>query len=280
MSREREFHFSDHDFTKIRDLVNRHTGISLSEAKRDMVYSRLARRLRRLDIGSFKDYCQLLEGGGADDELGHFTNAVTTNLTSFFREPHHFEHLGKKLLPELLRLKSTEKRLRIWSAGCSTGEEPYSIAITLLENLPRNHDGWDVKILATDLDTNVLATASRGQYAEERMKNVDERRQRRWFRRGRGENNGLLQVKPELQELITFKQLNLMQEWPLKGPFDIIFCRNVIIYFDKPTQAVLMGRYADVMADHGKLFLGHSETLYRVTERFKLMGQTIYDKAT
>lgn len=278
MTREREFEFSDRDFNKIRDLVSQHTGISLSEAKRDMVYSRLARRLRRLDLGNFNDYCQLLEAGEANDELGHFTNAVTTNLTSFFREPHHFEYLGKQLLPELLRAKSNEKRLRIWSAGCSTGEEPYSIAITLLENLPRNNTEWDVKILATDLDTNVLDTARRGIYADERMKNVDERRQRRWFRRGRGENNGLLQVKPELQQLITFKQLNLMQEWPLKGSFDIIFCRNVIIYFDKPTQSVLMARYADLMADHGKLFLGHSETLYRVTERFKLMGQTIYEK--
>ena len=278
MTREREFLFSDRDFNTIRQLVSQHTGISLSEAKRDMVYSRLARRLRRLGLDNFKQYCQLLEDDSGDEELGHFTNAVTTNLTSFFREPHHFDYLGKQLLPQLLKANAAERRLRIWSAGCSTGEEPYSIAITLQENLPGKGD-WDIKILATDLDTNVLDTARRGVYAEERLKNVDRQRQRRWFRRGSGENAGLLKVKPELQQMITFKQLNLMREWPVKGPFDVIFCRNVVIYFDKPTQGVLMERYADVMADHGKLFLGHSETLYRVTERFKLQGQTIYEKS-
>jgi chemotaxis protein methyltransferase CheR len=150
--------------------------------------------------------------------------------------------------------------------------------MTLLENLSVAQ-GWDVRILATDLDTNVLATARRGIYSSERLKNIDSRRQRRWFRRGRGDNVGLFQVKPELQQMITFKQLNLMHDWPMKGAFDAIFCRNVIIYFDKPTQTVLMGRFADVTADHGKLFLGHSETLYRVTDRFRLMGQTIYEKS-
>lgn len=277
MATNREFLFSDRDFNTIRQLVSRHTGISLSEAKRDMVYSRLARRLRRLELDSFKQYCQLLENDETDGELGHFTNAVTTNLTSFFREPHHFEYLGNTLLPELLRVRSNERQLRIWCAGCSTGEEPYSVAMTLQENLPRNCD-WDIKILATDLDTNVLDTARRGVYAEDRMRNVGDRRQRRWFKRGRNENTGLLQVKPELQQMITFKQLNLMGNWPMKGLFDIIFCRNVIIYFDKPTQSKLMERYAKQMADHGKLFLGHSETLYRVTDCFKLMGQTIYEK--
>lgn len=279
MASEREFLFSDRDFNTIRQLVSRHTGISLSEAKRDMVYSRLARRLRRLELDNFKQYCQLLEDDGADGELGHFTNAVTTNLTSFFREPHHFDYLGKTLLPELLKIRLGERRLRIWCAGCSTGEEPYSVAMTLQENLPRNSD-WDIKILATDLDTNVLDTARRGVYTDDRLKNIDDRRRRRWFKRGRKENAGLFQVKPELQQMITFKQLNLMGDWPMKGPFDIIFCRNVIIYFDKPTQAVLMGRYADLMADHGRLFLGHSETLYRVTDCFKLMGQTVYVKAS
>ncbi len=277
MSSEREFQFTDRDFSQIRQLVSRHTGISLSDAKRDMVYSRLARRLRHLGIDNFKQYCQLLEADERTDELAHFTNAVTTNLTSFYRESHHFDYLGSELLPELLRVNSAAKRLRIWSAGCSTGEEPYSIAITLLENL-RHHSDWDIRILATDLDTNVLDTAQRGIYAEERLKNIDHQLQRRWFRRGRGANEGLMMVKPEVKQLITFKQLNLMQPWPIKGPFDLIFCRNVIIYFDKPTQSVLMERYADVLADHGKLFLGHSETLYRVTDSFSLMGQTIYRK--
>ncbi len=278
MAHGREFSFSDRDFNNIRQLVSRHTGISLSEAKRDMVYSRLARRLRRLELDNFKQYCQLLENEGADEELGHFTNAVTTNLTSFFREAHHFDYLGKKLLPELLKIRADERRLRIWCAGCSTGEEAYSVAITLQENLSHMMSGWDIKILATDLDTNVLDTARRGVYAEDRLKNVNDRRQRRWFKRGRKENAGLMQVKSELQKMIIFKQLNLMHDWPMKGLFDAIFCRNVIIYFDKPTQSVLMGRYAELMADHGRLFLGHSETLYRVTDCFKLMGQTVYEK--
>ncbi len=279
MSQEREFSFSDRDFNNIRQLVSRHTGISLSEAKRDMVYSRLGRRLRRLGLDNFRQYCQLLEDDGANGELGHFTNAVTTNLTSFFRESHHFDYLGKKSLPELLEIKAGERRLRIWCAGCSTGEEPYSVAITLQENLPGSASSWDIKILATDLDTNVLDTARRGMYAEDRLHNVDKQRQRRWFMRGRKDKAGLLQIKSELQQMITFKQLNLMGDWPMTGPFDVIFCRNVIIYFDKPTQRVLMERYAELMAGHGKLFLGHSETLYRVTDRFKLMGQTIYEKS-
>jgi len=278
MKRDTEFRLSDRDFRHIRQLVSRHTGIALSDAKRDMVYSRLARRLRQLGLENFKAYCQLLEGDEAEAELGHFTNAVTTNLTSFFREPHHFSYLGEQLLPELYRLNAGERRLRIWSAGCSTGEEPYSIAMTVRENMPSGQD-WDIRILATDLDTNVLASAERGIYTEERLQNMPQGRRRRWFHRGRGDNLGLLSAKPELREMITFRQLNLMGDWPMKGPFDIIFCRNVVIYFDKPTQSVLMERYAELMADHGHLFLGHSETLYRVTERFKLIGQTIYGKA-
>ena len=278
MKRDTEFRLSDRDFRHIRQLVSRHTGIALSDAKRDMVYSRLARRLRQLGLENFKAYCQLLEGDEAEAELGHFTNAVTTNLTSFFREPHHFSYLGEQLLSELYRLNAGERRLRIWSAGCSTGEEPYSIAMTVRENLPPGRD-WDIRILATDLDTNVLASAKRGIYTEERLQNMPQGRRRRWFNRGRGDNLGLLSAKPELREMITFRQLNLMGDWPMKGPFDIIFCRNVVIYFDKPTQSVLMERYAELMADHGHLFLGHSETLYRVTDRFKLIGQTIYGKA-
>lgn len=278
MKRETEFLFSDRDFNLIRQLISRHTGIALSEAKRDMVYSRLSRRLRKLGLQDFKAYCQLLEGNDAETELGHFTNAVTTNLTSFFRESHHFTYLARQLLPELYRLKASDRRLRIWSAGCSTGEEPYSIAMTLLENLPPN-SGWDIRILATDLDTNVLASAERGIYTEERLQNLPQGQRRRWFQRGRGDNMGLLLAKPALRDMITFRQLNLMGDWPMKGPFDIIFCRNVVIYFDKPTQSVLMERYAELMANNGHLFLGHSETLYRVTERFKLIGQTIYGKA-
>jgi len=257
--------------------VSQHTGISLSSAKRGMVYSRLARRLRRLGLDNFSEYCKLLVSGEDQTELGMFTNSITTNLTSFFRESHHFDYLANQLLPECASLNKQTRRLRIWSAGCSSGEEPYSIAMTVLENLPESNN-WDIKILATDLDTSVLEKAKQGVYPEERLSCIDNQKRRRWFKNGRGENAGLLQASPDLKALITFKQLNLMQDWPMQGPFDIIFCRNVLIYFDKPTQRVLMERYANLLADHGRLFIGHSETLYRVTERFKLLGKTIYRK--
>lgn len=271
--KEREHRFTNKDFKFIRQLVLEKTGISLSEAKHDMVYGRLSRRLRQLRLVKFSDYCRILKDGD-DEELKIFINAMTTNLTSFFRENHHFEYLGKTLLPQLLATK-TEPRLRIWSAGCSTGEEPYSIAMVLKEVLPANHD-WDVKILATDLDTNVLAHGQRGVYDASRTTGIPQPRLKRWFRKGSGANEGSVRVSPELQELITFKQLNLMHGWPMKGPFDIIFCRNVVIYFDKPTQKVLFDRYSDILADDGHLFLGHSESMYKVSNRFDLIGKTIY----
>ncbi|GMR08591.1 MAG: protein-glutamate O-methyltransferase [Gammaproteobacteria bacterium] len=273
-TKEREFRFTDHDFQSIQAMVGRHTGIKLSEAKRDMVYSRLSRRLRALKITNFKDYCEMLEED-TGEELVQFTNAITTNLTSFFRENHHFEYLRNTLLPDLIIRNSSSRRIRIWSAGCSTGEEPYSLAMTIKESVP-NADAWDIKILATDLDSNVLASAREGTYALERIEGIDERRRRRWFLKNKNNGSGVTRVIPELQKMITFKQLNLMHEWPMKGPFDIIFCRNVVIYFDKPTQKILFGRYADLMGKDGHLFVGHSETLYRVSDNFDLIGSTIY----
>lgn len=272
---EREFTFTRHDFEYIRDMVGDRTGIVLSEHKVDMVYGRLARRLRQLNIKSFKDYLKRLESDG-DQELVEFTNALTTNLTAFFREPHHFEFLAKTAIPELVKQRP-DKRLRIWSAGCSTGEEPYTIAITLHEALPLIRN-WDVKILATDLDSNVVARAKAGIYDQERVNGINTDRQNRWFRKGSGSNDGKVRVSPDLQQLITFKQLNLMHQWPMRGPFDIIFCRNVVIYFNKDTQRVLFDRYADMLADDGYLIVGHSESLHKVTERFSLLGKTVYKK--
>ncbi len=273
---QRDFVFTDGDFERIRQLVRQHAGISLSEAKKDMVYSRLARRLRALGMDSFADYCRLVESNEGE-ELVNFTNSITTNLTAFFREEHHFRYLAQTLIPQLRRAKAANRRLRIWSAGCSTGEEPYSLAMVLKETLPRA-EGWDVKILATDLDSNVLATASSGIYNEQRLKGVSEQRRRRWFLKGKGQHKGSVRVAPELQEMIRFRQLNLLREWPFRGPFDFIFCRNVVIYFDKPTQKVLFERYADVLEREAHLFIGHSESLFKVTDRFKLIGQTIYRK--
>lgn len=272
---EREFTFTRSDFEFIRETVGERTGIVLSEHKVDMVYGRLARRLRQLELNSFKDYFKYIEHEN-DQELVEFTNALTTNLTAFFREPHHFEFLANTGISELTKRRDN-KRLRIWSAGCSTGEEPYTIAMTLCEALPAIRS-WDAKILATDLDSNVVSKAKDGIYDQERVNGISKQRLNRWFRKGRGKNAGRVKVSPDLQALITFKQLNLMHKWPMTGYFDIIFCRNVVIYFNKDTQRALFDRYADILADDGYLIVGHSETLHKVTDRFELLGKTVYKK--
>ena len=269
----REYHLSDAQFDDIRRLVREHTGISLADSKRELVYSRLVRRLRRLSLGGFGDYLQLLERGEST-ELEEFTNAITTNLTSFFREGHHFEFLADTVLPALERRNSASRRLRIWSAGCSTGEEPYSLAVTLQEAMGRFR-GWDVKILATDLDSNVVAHAQAGEYKEERFEKVSGARRDRYFPEVRP---GVFAASPALKSLITFKQLNLMHAWPFRGPFDVIFCRNVVIYFDKQTQRDLFDRMADLQRNDDHLFIGHSESLFKVSDRYQLIGKTIYRK--
>jgi len=177
-----------------------------------------------------------------------------------------------------LRVKNADtRRIRVWSAGCSTGEEPYSLAITIREAFPEASQ-WDVKILATDLDSNVVAHASNGIYSREKLNGISDQRLRKWFRRSRSGDSDSVKVSSELQSLITFKQLNLMHEWPMRGPFDFIFCRNVVIYFDKDTQRVLFSRYADYLTDEGHLFIGHSESLYKVSDKFRLIGGTMYQK--
>jgi chemotaxis protein methyltransferase CheR len=272
---QRDLVFTDADFNFIRQLVATQTGISLSEQKRELVYGRLSKRLRNLELQTFAQYCTYVEHNG--QELHELVNAITTNLTSFFREPYHFDYLRDDLLPALLRSNAESRRIRIWSAGCSTGEEPYSIAMVLRDALPAGQ-GWDARILATDIDSNVLARAQQGVFAEERASGIPERYLRRSFRRGQGDNAGMLRVSDEVRSLVTFRQLNLMQDWPMRGPFDVIFCRNVVIYFDKPTQKRLFNRYADLLAEGGHLFIGHSETLFKVCERFTLIGRTIYRK--
>ena len=278
LSGDREFQFSNHDFEKVRNYVKAQTGINLSDAKKQLVYGRLARRLRELSMTSFADYLHYVRNNDSE-ELVNFINAITTNLTSFFREKHHFEYLKSDAIPRLLKANEHSRRLRIWSAGCSTGEEPYSIAITLREAIPAI-DSWDVKILATDLDTNVLAHGKNGVYDEERIAALSAQVKKRWFRRGRGEHEGTVRVDPSLKSLITFKPLNLMKPWPMKGPFDLMFCRNVVIYFDKPTQRILFDRYADILRPDGNIFLGHSESMFKVSDRFKLIGNTIYQRTS
>lgn len=272
-----DFVLRDAEFNRIRELVREHTGISLSEAKRQLVYGRLTRRLRTLRMQGFGDYIELLEK--ADPvELEQFTNAITTNLTSFFRESHHFDHLAAQVLPDIARRLQGSGRLRIWSCASSTGEEPYSIAMVLREKQAQLA-GIDAKILATDLDSNVLATGAAGVYAAERLQTVSKARTARFFHEGSGSQLGKFKVDAILPELITFKQLNLMHEWPMRGPFDVIFCRNVIIYFDKATQKVLFERMAELQRPGDILYLGHSESLYRVTDKYELVGRTIYKRS-
>jgi chemotaxis protein methyltransferase CheR len=269
-----DFVLTDTQFHRIRQLVREHTGISLSEAKRQLVYGRLARRLRALKLESFGEYLELLERG-VEAELEEFTNAITTNLTSFFREPHHFEYLASDVLPKIVARDTGVRRARIWCCAASTGEEPYSIAMVLRE-AQEMLTGFDMKLLATDLDSAVLATAAAGIYNAERLKSVTGARVSRFFRKGSGQHAGQYRAQDELRNLITFKQLNLMHEWPIRGPFDAIFCRNVIIYFDKDTQRALFERMAALQRPGDYLFLGHSESLYRVSDKYELVGRTIY----
>jgi len=272
----REFEFSDANFERIRQFVSENTGITLSDKKKNMVYGRLSKRLRKGEYGDFDAFCQALESGD-EAEQEFMINAITTNLTAFFRENHHFTYLENTLIPELLTKKSHDKRLRIWSAGCSTGEEAYSIAMILQESIAEI-DEWDIKILATDLDANVIAQGQAGIYRADCLTDIPNDRIKRWFRRGRGEKSGLVKVSSELQKMIRFKRLNLLGQWPMQGPFDLIFCRNVVIYFDKEIQKKLFDRYADILSSDAHLFIGHSETLYKVTTRFDSLGQTIYRK--
>jgi chemotaxis protein methyltransferase CheR len=276
MTEGREFQFSDACFERIRQFVSEHTGIVLTDKKKDMVYGRLSKRIRKGGFGSFEAFCDVLESGD-ENEQDFMINAITTNLTAFFRENHHFEYLANTVIPELIEKKKHIKRLRIWSAGCSTGEEPYSIAIVLRECLP-DIDQWDVKILATDLDANVVAHGKAGIYREERITGIPEQRLHRWFKRGRGDQSDLVKVSSELQQMISFKRLNLLHEWPMSGSFDFMFCRNVVIYFDKETQRTLFERYANILEPKAHLFIGHSETLYNVSNRFESLGSTIYKK--
>jgi chemotaxis protein methyltransferase CheR len=272
-TRSWKLNFGEDDFAALRALVKEHTGIHLTEQKRELVYGRLSRRLRALGLESFRDYRELLERNDGD-ELVQFCNAITTNLTSFFREAHHFQYLREQLLGPRSADPRSERRLRFWSAGCSTGEEPYSLAMTIHEALSEVRR-WDIRILATDLDTEVLAKGTRGVYEEERVRGLSAGRRERFFRSDGGAAQSYA-VSQELRDLITFRELNLMRTLPMKGPFDAIFCRNVVIYFDKDTQRQLFARIARLQRPGDILFLGHSENLFRVCDDYTLVGKTIY----
>jgi chemotaxis protein methyltransferase CheR len=276
VEKDREFKFTVDDFNFLRKLSNEHSGIQVPDERFDMFYSRLSKRVRKLGFSNFKEYCQYLKDY-PDHEFTEFINAITTNLTAFFREMHHFDYVRNVVIPELLIRNKSTRQIRVWSAGCSTGEEPYSIAITLLENVPND---WDIKILATDLDTNVLQTASDGIYSEDRISDISEAVLKQWFMRGKASQSGQVKVRPQLQQIIQFKQLNLMQEWPMKSAFDFIFCRNVLIYFDRETKTLLARRYAQLLSNRSWLFIGHSESLNQLSNEFELVACTSYRKNT
>jgi len=268
-SAERQFEFRDNDFARVRRMIYARAGISLGEHKREMVYSRLARRLRALGRGDFSSYLDHLEHEAAAPEWENFVNALTTNLTAFFRESHHFP-----ILADFARKRSTP--ISIWCCAASTGEEPYSIAITLAEALgPR---ASSCQVLATDIDTQCLTRARAAVYPFERVAKLDEGRLKRFFLRGKGENSGQVKVRPEIQEMVRFDTLNLLApSWPVSERFDAIFCRNVMIYFDKPTQAKILQRFAPLLKPGGLLFAGHSENFTYISRNFRLRGQTVYD---
>jgi chemotaxis protein methyltransferase CheR len=270
---QQEFALEDGDFRKIASLVTAKTGIQVSDRKRSFISGRLGRRLRTLGLSSFSEYCRLLEGKDGEEERLVLVNAITTNHTAFFREPHHFEALVQTVLPSIVGGQGPRNgRLRIWSAGCSTGEEPYTLAMVLREHAGL-FPGWDIKILATDLDTNVVAYAAAGRYDAEKVQSIPETYRRKYLDVA---PDGSAEMGGALRSLISFAPLNLLETWPMRGPFDIIFCRNVVIYFDKPTQRRLFDRYADLIKPDGWLFIGHSESLLHVTDRFELVGRTMY----
>jgi len=265
----RIFEFTPRDFARVRTLIYKQAGISLGESKQEMVYSRLARRLRARGINTFEAYLDGLESGRDSEEWVAFTNALTTNLTSFFREAHHFPILAE-------HLRNMTAPLSIWCSASSTGEEPYSIAMTACEAFGTLTP--PVSIVATDIDTNVLETAANGVYPIERIDKMAQDRVKRFFQRGRGERSGMVRVRPELRQLVTFKPLNLLaSSWPLSGAFDVIFCRNVMIYFDKPTQSQILARFVPLMKPDGLLFAGHSENFMYASDAFKLRGKTVYE---
>lgn len=267
----REFLMTDADFAHISKLAGELTGIVLAEHKRNMVYSRIARRVRAHNMSSFAEYLQYLDQN-LTSEATSFINSLTTNLTSFFREPHHFRYLKDRLLPDIKAAAHKSKRLRIWSAGSSTGQEAYSIANTVRE--AGFSSDWDIRILATDLDSDVLETGRRGIYPLSTTDGLAPELIRKMFLHSKDGKS--VQVKEELRRMVFFKRLNLLEEWPVKGPFDVIFCRNVVIYFNKDTQRILFRRFASLLPQGGHLMIGHSENLSGICDDFTSIGQTMY----
>jgi chemotaxis protein methyltransferase CheR len=271
---EGEFVFTAEDFRHIAQTLHAHAGIALSEGKAALVYSRLAKRLRVLGLRSFRDYCALIEGVEGVDERQAMTAALTTNVTRFYREPHHFDHLREKVMPALAARARAGGRVRLWSAACSNGQEPYSMALTVLDVLPEAAD-LDVRILATDIDPNMVAEGAAGIYSEELLSPVPAFG-RKHFEPVAG-RPGLFSADATLRRLVSFRELNLIGDWPMRGKFDVIFCRNVVIYFDDATQEMVWGRFTPMMTPGATLYIGHSERVSGpATTQLQTCGLTAY----
>jgi chemotaxis protein methyltransferase CheR len=276
----RPWEISNQEFERIRRLVQERTGISLNAHKRSLVAARLGKRLRALGLSSFRRYAEFLTSPDGEAEIEQFVNAMTTNKTDFYRETAHFTFLAKVMIPQLKEraARTGERRIRIWSAGCSTGEEAYTIGMTMADALGSTLT-WDIRILASDIDTRVLAEAEQGIYAAERAAAIPAPLLRRYFLRGVGSQAGRVKVGRELRSLVHFRWINLLEEpWPIRTTFDAVFCRNVIIYFDRDARRRLIGRFADILRDGGFLFLGHSESLHGISPRFAPLANTVYRK--
>ncbi len=276
-ARLEEHSLSAREFQELCSMVYEITGIVLKESKREMVYRRLMRRIRELKISSFAEYFQLLKLENSE-ELPNFINAITTNLTSFYREAHHFDYLLETFLPAHEKHVGANKKLRVWCSASSTGEEPYTLSITLNRYFGSQINQWDCKILATDLDTNVVDTAKQGIYRLDRIEGIPSKIKKDWFQSAGPEYPDSVEVNEMLKDILVFKPLNLLNPWPMKGPFDVIFCRNVLIYFDKPTQESILKNFLTLLRPGGALMLGHSESVAKEFSQLEPVGRTTYLK--
>jgi chemotaxis protein methyltransferase CheR len=269
----------EREFRRISDLVYEHCGINLHDGKKELVRARLAKRLREGKFRTFSDYIRHVLNDPTGREFSILVDSLSTNLTKFFREEQHFEFLRTEFLPRVMAVKASQRRLRLrgWSAGCSSGEEPYSVAITLLE-ATQGKGRWDTRLLATDVSTRILEKARSGVYDKVRIEPIPLPLRTKYLIRRGERDSSTYEVKDSLRDVVLFRYLNLMQDWPIKGPLDFIFCRNVMIYFDKPTQGRLVNRFYDLLDSGGVLFTGHSESLTGIEHRFKYVQPTIYMK--
>lgn len=267
---------SDTEFEKLRDLVFKISGINLASSKKELVVSRFTKRVRTLKLKSFTEYYDLLVSPSGFSEVQNFINSITTNKTDFFRESHHFDFILSTFIPQVV--SSGKRIVRVWSAACSTGEEPYTIAMVMAKHLVEPHN-IPVKIIATDIDTNVLRTAVKGVYESGVLNTVPEEYLKKYFLRGKGESIGLFKIKDEIKKMVTFKQLNFVaSDYPINSTFDIIFCRNVIIYFSPETKKMVINRLFRYLNDGGYIMMGHSETLFNMIDGLVYLKNTVYQK--